>query len=144
MKGVSFTKTRAFVFFGLAILKLFPVIDAFPLWTLDVVAVCVMTMAEDKIGVLKDLSGTFAKGGAAAATAAMTMAQKNALRRTSSVIMNRVKSINQEMPATADRKRNEKDIETRRQIANAPEQRKLLSGREQQIAAQKQQKQNAN
>ena len=50
MKGVSFTKTRAFVFFGLAFLEMFPGVDAFPLWTLDVVAVCFMVMAEDKLG----------------------------------------------------------------------------------------------
>lgn len=48
--GVSFTKTRALIFFGLAFLEMFPGLDAFPLWTIDVVAVCVATMAEDKLG----------------------------------------------------------------------------------------------
>ncbi|MFA6464045.1 MAG: hypothetical protein WCV55_03505 [Candidatus Paceibacterota bacterium] len=46
---VSFTGTRAFVFAGFALLEFIPGIQEFPLWILDVVAVCIMVRLEDKL-----------------------------------------------------------------------------------------------
>ncbi|MES2060076.1 MAG: hypothetical protein V4438_03535 [Patescibacteria group bacterium] len=50
LKGVNFTKTRALIFFGLALIELIPGVDVFPLWTIDIIAVIFLVMAEDKLG----------------------------------------------------------------------------------------------
>lgn len=49
-KGVNFKGTVALVFFGIGFLELFPIADEFPLWTIDVLVVVLMTAAEDKLG----------------------------------------------------------------------------------------------
>lgn len=48
--GVKFKGMKAVIFIGLGFFKLFPGLDEFPLWTLDVVAVIFMTGLEDKLG----------------------------------------------------------------------------------------------
>lgn len=50
-QGVSFNKTRALVFFGLGFLEMFPGADAFPLWTVDVIAVAMLANMEDRLGI---------------------------------------------------------------------------------------------
>lgn len=50
-KGVSFTKLRAMIFFGLGFVEFFPVVDAFPLWIIDVVAVIITVNMEDRLGI---------------------------------------------------------------------------------------------
>ncbi len=52
---VNFTRTRALVFFGMALLEFIPLIKDFPLWTLDVATVMMMVAAEDRIPWLKKL-----------------------------------------------------------------------------------------
>lgn len=47
---VNFTRTRAFVFFGLALLEFIPIVKQFPLWSADVIAVIIMTNMQDKFG----------------------------------------------------------------------------------------------
>jgi hypothetical protein len=47
---VDFKKTRALIFFGLAALEFFPVVDALPLWIIDVVAVIITVRIEDRLG----------------------------------------------------------------------------------------------
>ncbi len=51
LHGVNFTRTRAMVFMGLGLLKFIPLIQEFPLWTLDVIAVGMMVRIEDKSGI---------------------------------------------------------------------------------------------
>ncbi|MEI8337824.1 MAG: hypothetical protein WCF92_01605 [bacterium] len=46
---VNFTKNRALVFIGLGLLKFIPVIEEFPLWIMDVIAVSTMVRMEDKL-----------------------------------------------------------------------------------------------
>lgn len=48
--GVDFKKTRALIFFGLAALEFIPVVDALPLWIIDVVAVIITVRMEDRLG----------------------------------------------------------------------------------------------
>jgi hypothetical protein len=48
-KGVNFKGTIALVFFGLAFLEFVPVVAEFPLWTIDIIAVIIMTKAEDRL-----------------------------------------------------------------------------------------------
>jgi hypothetical protein len=55
---VNFTRTRALVFFGMALLEFIPVVKDFPLWTADVIAVMMMVAAEDRIGWLKKLDAS--------------------------------------------------------------------------------------
>jgi hypothetical protein len=50
-KKVSFTKTRAIIFFGLAIAEMLPGVDAFPLWIIDVLAVIITVSMEDRLGI---------------------------------------------------------------------------------------------
>ena len=133
-QGVSFTKTRAFVFFGFALLEMFPGVDAFPLWTADVIAVMAMTTAEDKIEALggkKGLRKDFDKKGAKGI--AKNDSRLGDLKNASSGIMNKLQATrNMPKPVMsrgAARERQKYDTEL---------------DRGSKIAAQRNQKQNAN
>lgn len=48
---VSFTKMRALIFFGLGFVEFLPALDAFPLWTIDIIAVIITVKMEDRLGI---------------------------------------------------------------------------------------------
>ena len=134
MRGVSFTGTRAFVFFGLGLLNFFPGASEFALWTADVIAVIVMVAAEDRIPALKELDQTgLAKKNPAALKAMMNPKQIQDLKGVSGGIMNKLQATrNMPKPVMsrgAARERQKYDTEL---------------DRGSKIAAQRNQKQNAN
>jgi hypothetical protein len=52
---VNFTRTRALVYFGIALLEFVPYVGILPLWTFDIIAVIMIIRAEDRIPFLKNL-----------------------------------------------------------------------------------------
>ena len=91
---VNFTRTRALVYFGLAFLEFIPVVDEFPLWTIDIIAVLMMVAAEDRMPFLRKLDRAAQTRGGRISNAAelkgmMSKSQQNALRRVSGAIMKR-------------------------------------------------------
>jgi len=136
---VNFTRTRAFIFFGLAFLEFIPVVDEFPLWTLDVIAIIMMVAAEDRIPALKKLdqaakTNKFGFGNkitnADQLKASMNPRELRAMKRVSGAIMNAAGQISGKMPGSRGRQNFNGQV--------------TANERGQKIAAQKERKASAN
>jgi hypothetical protein len=136
---VNFTRTRALVFFGLAFLEFIPVVDEFPLWVIDVIAVIMMVAAEDRIPALKKLdqavkTNKFGFGNKITNTAelkaGMNPREMRTMKRVSGVIINAAGQVSGKMPGGMGRQNFNGQV--------------AANERGQKIAAQKERKVSAN
>jgi hypothetical protein len=143
---VNFTRTRAFVYFGIALLEFVPYVGILPLWTFDIIAVIMMIRAEDKLPFLKKLdqstqTNKFGFGSkvtnASQLRTMMNPRELRAMKRVSGVIMRKAGLASNVIPTITD-KAAERKQNFDKQVRQANEMPVPMSGtREQKIAAQK-------